>query len=108
MFVVVNKYILAKGFDGIVLWPFLFVKRKELKEDPVFMNHERIHVKQQKELLVIFFFVWYVVEYFVRLIRYKDTYKAYSKICFEREAYAHEDDPEYMETRTFWSFLKFL
>ncbi len=66
MFVVVNKFILAKQFDGVVLWPFIVVKRKELKTNPVFMNHERIHLKQQLELLIIFFFIWYFFEYFIQ------------------------------------------
>lgn len=108
MFVVVNKYILAKSFDGIVLWPFVFVRHRELKKNPVFMNHERIHLKQQLELLIIFFFIWYFIEYFVRLIQYKNAYKAYNKICFENEAYANEEDLEYLEKRRFWNFLKYL
>ncbi|UZH56211.1 hypothetical protein JRG66_04930 [Salinimicrobium tongyeongense] len=108
MFVVVNKFILAKHFDGVVLWPFIVVKREELKKNPVFMNHERIHLKQQLELLVIFFFVWYFFEYFIRLIKYRDSYKAYNRICFEREAYANERNLKYIPNRKFWDFRKYL
>ncbi|MCX2839125.1 hypothetical protein OQ279_13290 [Salinimicrobium sp. MT39] len=108
MFVVVNKFILAKHFDGVVLWPFIIIKRKDLKSNPVFMNHERIHLKQQVELLVIFFFVWYFFEYFIRLIKYRDSYKAYSRICFEREAYANERNLNYIPRRSFWGFRKYL
>ncbi|WP_029037928.1 hypothetical protein [Salinimicrobium xinjiangense] len=108
MFVVVNKFILAKHFDGVVLWPFIVVKRKELKKNPVFMNHERIHLRQQLELLVIFFFVWYFFEYFIRLIKYGDAYQAYSRISFEREAYVNEKDLNYLSKRSFWSFWSYL
>ncbi|WP_324721581.1 hypothetical protein [Salinimicrobium sp. HB62] len=108
MFVVVNKFLLAKHFDGVVLWPFIVVKRAELKEDAVFMNHERIHLKQQVELLLIFFFVWYFFEYFIRLLKYGDSYKAYNRICFEREAYANERNLGYRERRPFWNFLNYL
>lgn len=108
MFVVVNKFILAKHFDGVVLWPFVVVKREELKHDPVFMNHERIHLRQQLELLVIFFFIWYFFEYFIRLIKYRDSYKAYNKICFEREAYANEKQLGYLKKRKMWRFKKYL
>ncbi|GAB2765424.1 hypothetical protein [Salinimicrobium soli] len=108
MFVVVNKYFLAKQFDGVVLWPFVVIRREELKRDVVFMNHERIHLKQQLELLIVFFFVWYFFEYFIRLIKYRDSYKAYNKICFEREAYVHEKDVAYLERRKIWSFFKYL
>lgn len=108
MFVVVNKFILAKHFDGVVLWPFIVVKRKELKRNPVFMNHERIHIRQQLELLIIFFFIWYFFEYFIRLIKYRDSYKAYNRICFEREAYANEGNFTYLTQRPFWNFKKYL
>lgn len=108
MFVVVNKFILAKHFDGVVLWPFIVVKRKELKRNPVFMNHERIHLRQQLELLIIFFFIWYFFEYFIRLIKYRDSYKAYSRICFEREAYAREKDLIYLRKRPLWNFRNYL
>ena len=108
MLVVVNKFLLARHFDGVVLWPFVVVRRKELKNDPIFMNHERIHLRQQLELLIIFFFVWYFFEYFLRLIKYRDSYKAYSKICFEREAYRNEKNLGYLKKRKLWNFRKFL
>ncbi|MHA6279516.1 hypothetical protein ACXYMT_04980 [Salinimicrobium sp. CAU 1759] len=108
MFVVVNKFILSRHFDGVVLWPFIVVKRSELKKDAVFMNHERIHLRQQVELLVVFFFIWYLFEYLIRLIKYRDSYKAYNRICFEREAYANERNPNYIKNRRFWNFRKYL
>lgn len=108
MFVLVNKFILAKRFDGIVLWPFVLVRRKELKANKIFMNHESIHIKQQLELLVIPFFIWYFFEYFFRLIQTQSTLEAYYKISFEREAYANEKDFNYLVKRKFWAFLKYL
>lgn len=108
MFVIVNKYFLAKRFDGIVFWPFILVRQKELKHDPVFMNHEYIHIRQQLELFVVFFFVWYLIEYFIRLIQFRNAYRAYGKISFEREAYANEKTLDYLKKRRFWSFLKYM
>ena len=108
MFVVVNKFLLSKNFDGVVLWPFIVLKRRALKENQVFMNHERIHLKQQVELFILFFFIWYFLEYLIRLIKYKDSYKAYSRISFEREAYANEKDLGYISNRKFWGFLKYM
>ncbi|MGB7843879.1 MAG: hypothetical protein WBL21_13875 [Salinimicrobium sp.] len=108
MFVVVNKFFLAKQFDGVVLWPFIVVRREELKKNPVFINHEKVHLRQQLELLIVFFFIWYIFEYYIRLIKYKNSYKAYSKICFEREAYANEKDLDYLKNRKSWAFLKYL
>ncbi len=78
------------------------------KEDMRFVNHECIHLKQQRELLIIFFYFWYVAEFFIRCIQYKNRHIAYRNICFEREAYAMENDFSYLKKRPFWSFIKYL
>jgi hypothetical protein len=54
------------------------------------------------------FFVWYFVEYAVRLLQYKNANLAYRNISFEREAYANEINLSYLETRTYFRFLKYL
>ncbi len=108
MILIVNKFLLRKGFNGIALWPFVVLRKKELKKDVRMMNHERIHLRQQAELLVVFFYVWYGVEFLVRWFQYKNRNTAYRNICFEREAYDKEKDLEYCKKRSFWSFLNYL
>ncbi len=95
-----------KKINGLVLWPFLFLRNPILKDNPVFINHEKIHERQQLELLVIFFLIWYLFEYIILRLRYKHD-RAYRNIVFEREAYTMERDLHYLKKRTFWSFLKF-
>lgn len=106
MFLIVTKYLIPKGYRGLALFPFVFVKYSLDKENPVFINHERIHLRQQLELLVIPFFIWYLMEFLVRLIQYGNMDLAYRNICFEREAYANEKDFNYLRKRPFWKFLK--
>lgn len=108
VFLIVNKYLLRKRFVGLTLWPFIIMKRVELKDDVVFINHERIHLRQQLEMLVLPFFIWYVLEYSIRLLQYRNSYKAYSNISFEREAYKNESNLDYLEGRSRWSFIKYL
>ncbi|RFN58758.1 hypothetical protein [Marixanthomonas ophiurae] len=108
MIILVNRFLLRKKFVGIALWPFLILKDHALKTDVVFMNHERIHLRQQIELLVVFFYLWYGVEYVIRLLQYRNRYTAYRNISFEREAYAKEKDIGYLQKRPFWVFLSFL
>ena len=67
MLLIVNKYLLRKQFVGITLWPFIVMKNEELKKDRVFINHERIHLRQQLELLILPFFIIYGVEYLIKL-----------------------------------------
>ncbi|HEX5626088.1 MAG TPA: hypothetical protein VFX48_08730, partial [Saprospiraceae bacterium] len=89
-------------------WPFVFVREKKHLENAPLMRHERIHLRQQKELLVIFFYLWYAIEYFVHRTHGKSPQEAYRNISFEREAYAMETHPEYLDNRPFWNFLKWL
>ncbi|SEL72111.1 hypothetical protein SAMN04487910_3170 [Aquimarina amphilecti] len=106
--IVVNKYLIGRHFVGIALWPFIVVKNRHLKDDVVFINHEKIHLKQQLELLVIPFYFFYLTEYIVRLFQYKNSKEAYRNISFEREAYEMEAELSYLKNRKLWSFTKYL
>ncbi|OOG76964.1 hypothetical protein B0E44_03180 [Flavobacterium sp. A45] len=108
MFVIVAKYLIPKGYRGLTVFPFVFIKYAFDFENKVLVNHEKIHIRQQIELLVLPFFLWYFVEYAVRLLQYKNANLAYRNISFEREAYANEQHLNYLETRTYFSFLKYL
>jgi len=108
MFLIAAKYLIPKGYRGLALFPFVFVKHSLDKKNPVFVNHERIHLRQQFELLVIPFFLWYFMEFLVRFIQYKNWNLAYRNISFEREAYSNEKDLGYLKRRSFWSFLKYI
>ncbi len=72
------------------------------------MNHEKIHLKQQLELLIIPFYLIYTIEFLVRLFQYKKRNLAYRNISFEREAYTNEFNLGYLKRRPFWRFLKYL
>ena len=108
MLILQSRYLIPKGFSGLTIFPFVIVSAKVDLSDKVLMNHERIHLKQQLELAIVPFFIWYFVEYLLRLIQFRNRRKAYRNISFEREAYANEENMEYLEKRKFWSFFKYL
>jgi len=89
------------------LYPFVIISNEKDRSDSTFLNHEKIHIRQQLEMLVFLFYVWYLIEYLFRLIRYKDRRKAYFNISFEREAYANEKDLNYLTNRSYWLFIKY-
>ena len=95
------------GFaSAIALFPFVLVRTNtRLKSSLV--RHEKIHLKQQIEMLVIPFFIAYVFEYTIRRIYYKSHYLAYKNISFEREAYENEKNPLYLTQRKPYSWLKY-
>ncbi|MEX0995648.1 MAG: hypothetical protein WDZ45_01210 [Flavobacteriaceae bacterium] len=72
------------------------------------MNHERIHLRQQLELLILPFYLWYGLEFLLRLLYFRNRYKAYRNISFEREAYSNEADLYYLKRRKFWAFIGYL
>ena len=58
--IIVCKYLLFKGYNAVTLYPFIILKHKELNNDGVLIHHERIHLKQQIELLVLPFYLIYI------------------------------------------------
>lgn len=106
MFLIVAKYLIPKGYRGLTVFPFVVVGDALDKENSVLVNHERIHLRQQLELLILPFFVWYLLDFLVKWMRYRNWNDAYRNIIFEREAYANEKSPDYLKSRPFWNFLR--
>ncbi len=61
--ILISKYLIPKGYLGLVFSPFLILKNKDLKNNLNLINHERIHLIQQLELLIIPFYFIYVIEF---------------------------------------------
>ena len=99
---------MPRGYLGLTIFPFICLKSKTLKENAVVIHHERIHLQQQLELLIVPFFMMYAFEFLVRLIQYKNWQLAYRNISFEREAYTKEKDLDYLKSRPIWSFMNFI
>jgi hypothetical protein len=106
--VIVLPQIIVKSFRAVTIYPFIFINHIDAKSDYVLLNHETIHLKQQKELFWIVFFLWYLIEYLFRLIYYRNTYLAYRNISFEREAYVNENNLDYLINRKSFAFLKYM
>lgn len=106
--ILVFKHFFYRNYVGLSLWPFIIVKEGALKRDKVLINHERIHLKQQLELLLVGFYLWYMLEWLFRTVWYLSAYRAYQNISFEREAYCNEQDFDYPQKRKIFSFLNYL
>jgi hypothetical protein len=104
--IVFTKY-QFKNYIGVAIFPFIIINNKH-KSDLWLINHERIHLKQQIELLWIGFFVWYFIEFLFRFYQYQNWHKAYLNISFERECNRHETDLNYLKNRKMFGFFDFL
>lgn len=100
------------GVKGITIFPYIILKEKYrnyeyLKDEAeVLINHETIHIHQQKELLVIPFYILYGLEWFIKLFKYgKDSYY---NLSFEKEAFINQSNESYITKRKPYSFLKYM
>lgn len=102
--IVRNRFIPFKGFNAVNLFGVIMVK-PHVELNPYLLNHERIHTRQIIEMLVVGFYLWYLVEWLVRLTKKGN---AYHRISFEREAYEHERDLQYLQHRKPYAWLKYI
>jgi len=90
--------------NAITLWPFV-ISRTKLNEQV--LHHEKIHIKQQQELLIVGFYLLYVLYWLRGLWMYHDSYIAYHSIPFEQEAYDNEHNMEYLNERKWFAWRKY-
>lgn len=125
-----TKFMRLIGKKYFLFFGLLFTTPKA-KITEVDTNHEKIHSRQIYEvmllalpaaiLLWIFsnfwlsflfvlssFYLWYVIEWIIRLFQYRDAHLAYRNISFEREAYENDKNLEYLQNRKLVSFIRYL
>lgn len=100
-----NNIIPFRGFAAINLFGILFVRKNVLLTDRM-INHESIHTEQIKELWFIFFYLWYLIEWLIKLFKYGA--KSYKNISFEREAYGNDRNMNYLKERKKFAFCKYM
>lgn len=71
------------------------------------LDHEKIHIRQQQEMLVIGFYIMYVYYWLKGIWAYGDSQIAYFSIPFEQEAYENEHNENYLHNRPFWAWRNY-
>ena len=104
MKIVRSRYLPLRGFDAINLCGVLFVHQGVYLSGEL-INHERIHTAQMRELCFVLFYVLYLSEWLVRLLRRGNAYRA---ISFEREAYDNQRDANYLSHRRHFAWRHYL
>ena len=103
MKIIRNRLLPPKNFDAINIIGLLFCHKSTIIT-PEIVRHEQIHTRQMAELLFVFFYLWYFMEWLVRLFMRGN---AYHHISFEREAYDHMDEPDYLKRRKHFAWMKY-
>jgi len=88
---------------GITLWPIIHLEKNPGKET---LNHEAIHMAQIYELLIIFFYIIYLANFFLLFLKKRNYDYAYENILFEKEAYLNEKNLVYLKTRKIFSWAR--
>ena len=100
---------ITRGFArAITLWPFVVLQTGSLKKDARLLRHEFIHARQQLELGIIGFYIWYLCAYIRWWLKYRSHEEAYRHICFEKEAFRHEGDKGYLHSRRIFAFYQYV
>ena len=99
MKIIENSLIPFPGFLAINLFGVIFIRKGGVLSE-VAINHEQIHTAQMKELGFVGFYLVYFIEWLIRLFL---PGNAYRNISFEKEAYQHEKDFEYLKDRQIFS-----
>ena len=91
--------------NAITLYPFIITKNEMSK---VTLNHERIHLVQQKELWLLGFYILYILYWLKRKMSGMTSREAYANIPFEKEAYMMQEDLIYTGYRKPFSWKNFI
>ena len=102
-----NRHFPFGSYWAINICGVVFARSDHGRLGKIEQNHEYIHTLQQRELLFIGFYLLYVCEWLFRLAFYRDQYLAYRNLSFEREAYSHQGNLNYKNTREKFAWRKY-
>ena len=91
---------------AITLGPFIFIRKGYYSAK--LLNHERIHVAQQYEMLFVGNWLLYGLFWLIGYIKTRDTHLAYINNPFEKEAYGNASNDKYLKKRRFWSWTRYV
>lgn len=104
MKIIRSKHIPFKSFNAVNLMGILFVHPGVYLSDEL-IRHERIHTAQMLELGIVFFYLFYLLEWTVRLFMRGNAYR---NLSFEREAYSHQREKDYLQRRKLYAWRHYL
>lgn len=106
MIVIRTRHFPFGNYTTINLFGILFTKNKKLSKRTI--NHERIHTKQMKEMLFIFFYLWYGIEYIIIRLFHAKQNDAYYDVSFEEESHNNDDNQDYLLVRKHYAWWKYI
>lgn len=106
MKVIYNTWFPFGRYSTLNFFGILFTKQKFLTESTIV--HESIHTAQIREMLYVFFYLWYGLEYLLIRLFHKKQNDSYHDISFEEEAHNNDKDSGYLRVRKHYAWLKYV
>lgn len=95
------------GYRAINLFGIIFARGDERLSQRT-ITHEAIHTKQMLETLIVGFYIWYLLEFIIKLVICFNWHRAYRSISFEQEAYEFADCPNWPKWRGRWTWWAYV
>ena len=114
---VIKNNIIPFGYAKYInLFGFIFTKSDNLILSPETENHESIHILQMKYLLYILFYIFYGIEWVIKIIpsilsdrgRFGILQYAYRSVSFEQQAYYNQYNLNYLKTANPYEWVKYI
>jgi hypothetical protein len=120
MKIIRSKFLRLFGQKYIILpWAVYAAPKAKILEND--LSHEAIHMAQWRELFIIGFLFWYIIEWLIRVVIYTlqwiingckkgafSWHELYRNISFEREAYDNQYDLNYLKSRRRFNFARYI
>lgn len=99
-----------KEVKAATLFPFIIIRsEKEHRDNPWLLTHERIHLQQQRETLLVGAFIIDLLErLYARFVLKKSDQETYLWLSSEQEAYRNHHDPQYLTKRKTFARFRYI
>lgn len=105
--IVESNILPPKGYKAITILLWMFIRKGAKINDKTY-THENIHLEQEIEMGFILFYIWYIIEFIIKLICTRNWKRTYRSISFEQEAYERADNINWTEFRPHYYWTKFI
>lgn len=103
------KRIFGFNVGGVALFPFIIVRDIKVLNTQDYITHESIHIRQYIETGIVGLLIIGWIQYVYALVILKKTrMQAYYFMSHEQEAHQNDTNPDYLKTRKWFSFYKYL
>ena len=110
-----SRIIPFKGFGSCTVFNSIYrnIKYKDTPISNETLNHELTHIMQCRDFHLwyfgfIIFYIWYVLEWLLKLPSALFGYRPYYSISFEQAAYRNQSNNNYLKERKHFDWMKYI